>query len=136
MGVGLVGDCADPAVERIQDGVIESLRVEVDSLRGEVAALRRWLGRDSSNSSQPPSQDDPGARAKAKADKRSGQSAAGPKRSQGRQPGHRGSGLERVAVPNRAVAVEPAACGCCGAGLAEAPGRVWDSVQVRAPSAA
>lgn len=114
----------------VQDTVIESLRAEVDSLRVEVAALRRQLGRDSSNSSQPPSQDGPGARGKAKADKRSGRSQQGPKRSQGGQPGHRGSGLARVAVPDRVVALEPAACGCCGAGLVGAPGRVGASVQV------
>jgi transposase len=113
-----------------QAAVIESLQARVASLEAEVAALRRQLGRDSSNSSQPPSQDGPGARAKAKADKRSGRSGQGPKRSQGGQPGHRGSGLERVAVPDRTVAVEPGACGCCGAGLAGAPGRVGASVQV------
>ena len=33
----------------------------IESLRAEVAALRRQAGRDSSNSSQPPSQDGPAA---------------------------------------------------------------------------
>jgi len=42
----------------------------IESLRAEVAALRRQAGRDSSNSSQPPSTDGPGAKAKAKAGKR------------------------------------------------------------------
>src|SRR2546429_5738433 len=37
----------------------------IESLRAEVAALRRQAGRDSSNSSQPPSQDGPAAKAKA-----------------------------------------------------------------------
>src|SRR5487761_1332678 len=36
----------------------------IESLRSEVAALRRRVGRDSSNSSQPPSQDSPAAKAK------------------------------------------------------------------------
>ena len=113
-----------------QDQLIAALRAEVEALRGEVAALRRQVGRDSSNSSQPPGQDGPGARAKAKADKRSGGPADGPKRSQGGQKGHRGSGLARVAVPDRTVAVEPTACTCCGSGLAGAPGEVAASVQV------
>jgi hypothetical protein len=34
----------------------------IETLRTEVAALRRQAGRDSSNSSQPPSQDGPGGR--------------------------------------------------------------------------
>ena len=37
----------------------------IESLRAEVAALRRQAGRDSSNSSQPPGQDGPAAKAKA-----------------------------------------------------------------------
>ena len=36
----------------------------IESLRAEVAALRRQAGRDSSNSSQPPSRDGPAAGAK------------------------------------------------------------------------
>jgi transposase len=42
----------------------------IESLRAEVAALRRQAGRDSSNSSQPPSQDSPAAEAKKKAGQR------------------------------------------------------------------
>jgi transposase len=42
----------------------------IESLRIEVAALRRALGRDSSNSSQPPSQDGPASEARTKAGKR------------------------------------------------------------------
>ena len=88
--------------------MIESLQARVSSLEVEVVALRRQVGRDSSNSSQPPSQDDPGAKAKTKAGKRSDEQAGGPtsgsqapKRAQGGQKGHRGTGLERVAFPDR-----------------------------------
>ena len=45
--------------------------VLIEALRVELEALRRQLGRDSSNSSQPPSSDGPGAKAKAKAGRRS-----------------------------------------------------------------
>lgn len=113
--------------------MIESLQSRVASLEVEVVALRRQVGRDSANSSQPPSKDDPGATAKAKADKRAGeQSAAGqaPKRGQGGQKGHRGTGLQRVAVPDRTRTLEPPACGGCGGDLAGAPGRIASSVQV------
>jgi len=44
--------------------------VLIEALRVELEALRRQVGRDSSNSSQPPSTDGPGAKAKAKAGKR------------------------------------------------------------------
>ena len=112
----------------------------IEALRVEVAALRRQLGRDSSNSSQPPSKDGLGARAKARAEKRAQQQEAGrdgggdgsapKKRKQGGQRGHRGSGLARVADPGQRKPVEPTACGGCGAGLAGAPGEVGYSVQV------
>lgn len=113
-----------------QAGVIESLRARVAGLEAEVAALRRQVGRDSSNSSRPPSQDGLGAKAKARAGKRSGGTAGGPRRAQGGQKGHRGAGLARVANPDRTVRVEPASCRCCGADLGGAPGRVGGSVQV------
>ena len=127
----------------------------IESLQIEVAALRRQVGRDSSTSSQPPSQDGPAAKAKAKADKRAEQTVEqepqdaqpaqdgqqpeggrepaaerlGPKRAPGGQRGHRGTGLERVAVPDRTEPVEPPACGGCGGDLAGAPGRIASSVQ-------
>ena len=117
--------------------MIESLQARVSSLEVEVVALRRQVGRDSSNSSQPPSQDDPGAKAKTKAGKRSDEQAGeptsgsqAPKRAQGGQKGHRGTGLERVAFPDRTRTLEPPACGGCGAGLAGASGRIASSVQV------
>ena len=122
----------------------------IEALRVELEALRRQAGRDSSNSSLPPSTDGPAAKAKTKAARvpagqqapegqpaaSEGQSAAGepgrgrPRRKQGGQPGHRGSGLGPVATPDHREPVEPPCCAGCGAGLADAPGTVGTRVQV------
>ena len=99
----------------------------IGALRAEVAALRRQAGRDSSNSSQPPSQDGPAA--KAKAGRREARRAR-PGRPQGGQKGHPGASLAWTARPDETLAVEPGTCGGCGADLAGAPGRVASSVQV------
>jgi transposase len=121
--------------------------VLIEALRVELEALRRQLGRDSSTSSQPPSSDGPGARAKAKAGRRSagqqgeqspqrqpsagaGAAAGRARRKQGGQPGHRGSGLAPVATPDKREPVEPSCCRGCGGGLAGAPGTVASRVQV------
>ena len=118
--------------------------VLIDALRVELEALRRQVGRDSSNSSRPPSTDGPAA--KAKAGKRQagprpqpspdGQPCADepgrdrPKRKQGGQPGHRGSGLAPVTTPDRRQPVEPPCCAGCGENLTSAPGTVGARVQV------
>ena len=100
----------------------------IESLRAEVAALRRQAGRDSSNSSQPPSQDGPAAEAKAKARARSRR--ARPGRAQGGQKGHPGASLAWAARPDETLVIEPGTCGGCGADLAGADGRVASAVQV------
>jgi transposase len=129
---------AEQAAQLVEQAVL------IEALRVELEALRRQVGRDSSNSSQPPSTDGPGAKAKAKAGKRpageqprespDGQPAAGepgrPRRKQGGQPGHRGSGLAPVAAPDHREPVEPSGCGGCGGDLAGAPGTVGARVQV------
>ena len=96
----------------------------IESLRAEVAALRRQAGRDSSNSSQPPSQDGPAARRRRRPPGR--QRRARPGRPQGGQKGHPGASLAWTARPDETLAVEPGTCGGCGADLAGAagPGRV------------
>jgi transposase len=101
----------------------------IGALRAEVEALRRQAGRDSSNSSRPPSQDGPVAGAKKKAGQREARRAR-PGRAQGGQKGHPGASLARTARPDETLAVEPQACGGCGADLAGRPGRVASSVQV------
>jgi transposase len=119
--------------------------VLIEALRVELEELRRQAGRDSSNSSQPPSTDGPAAKARAKAARRpadqaqpspEGQPAAGepgrgrPQRKQGGQPGHRGSGLAPVATADHREPVEPPCCAGCGGDLAGAPGTVGRRVQV------
>jgi transposase len=101
----------------------------IETLRTEVAALRRQAGRDSSNSSQPPSQDSPAAEAKAKAARQAARRAR-PARPQGGQKGHPGASLAWAARPDETRVVEPGTCGGCGAGLAGAAGRVARAVQV------
>ena len=126
-------------IESLQTQVT-SLQAKVSSLETEVVSLRRQVRRDSSNSSQPPSQDGPGAKAERKApsgdsdgagqrDRQPGRGSA-PRRRQGGQKGHPGTGLERVAHPDRRELVEPGACCGCGAGLTDAPGGIAASVQV------
>lgn len=101
----------------------------IESLRAEVAALRRQAGRDSSNSSQPASQDGPAAEAKKKAGRREARRAR-PGRPQGGQKGHPGASLAWAARPDETRVVEPGACAGCGADLAGAGGRVASAVQV------
>jgi transposase len=100
----------------------------IEALRAEVAALRRQAGRDSSNSSQPPSQDGPAAEAKSRA--RAGRRGVRPGRAQGGQKGHPGAGLAWAARPDETLVIEPGTCAGCGAGLAGAGGRVASAVQV------
>src|SRR6266853_6993682 len=101
----------------------------IETLRAEVAALRRQAGRDSSNSSQPPSQDSPAAEAKKKASQREARRAR-PGRPQGGQKGHPGASLAWAARPDEIRVIEPGGCGGCGADLSGAAGRVASAVQV------
>lgn len=96
-----------------QNGV---LRLRVEELEGVVVALRAALGRDSSNSSRPPSSDSPFV--KKPAAKRSTRTRSGKK--PGKQPGAPGSTLELVEDPDDLVVHEPVACRGCGADLAGA----------------
>ena len=89
--------------------LIASLRAEIAALRAEVADLRRQLGRDSSNSSQPPSSD--GLRKKP----RIGGSLRGRSgKTSGGQTGHKGGTLRQVADPDSVVGHAACACGHCG----------------------
>jgi len=124
-----------PSYEQLAARVAELLAVVaeqaalIESLRAEVAALRRQASRNSSNSSLPPSQDGPAAGAEKKAARRDARRAR-PGRAQGGQKGHPGASLAWAARPDEILAAEPGACGGCGAGLAGAPGRIASRVQV------
>lgn len=66
-----------------RDQVIAELGRAVEELRAEAAGLRRRLGRNSRNSSMPPSADDVPGRQPPRRERRSG----GPGRKRGKQPG-------------------------------------------------
>jgi transposase len=86
----------------------EALRAENAALRAEVAELRRQLGKDSSNSSKPPSSD--GLKKKPRiAGSLRGKSG---KRSGG-QVGHKGDTLKRVETPDRIERHTASVCRCC-----------------------
>ena len=98
-----------------QAKAIEELTAANAWLVERVTALERIVGRNSGNSSMPPSSDDLPGRSKPqlKPVKASG-------RKRGKQPGAAGSSLPWVAVPDERVAHRPhGVCGC-GADLAEA----------------
>ena len=78
--------------------VVAEQAAVIETLQAEVAALRRQAGRDSSNSSQPPSQDGPAAKAEKKAGQREARRAR-PGR-QGGQNGHLGASLAWAARPD------------------------------------
>jgi hypothetical protein len=124
-----------PSYEELAARVEELLAVVavqaalIESLRAEIASLRRQAGRDSSTSSRPPSQDGPAAKAEKKAARREARRAR-PGRPQGGQKGHPGASLAWSASPDVTRVVEPGACGGCGAGLAGAAGQAASAVQV------
>jgi transposase len=88
----------------------------IAGLQVRVAELERRLGRDSSNSSKPPSSDGLGkpSRAERRADERA------ERRRPGKQPGAPGAHLAQVAEPDEIAEHAPDRCGGCGAELAEA----------------
>ena len=90
----------------LKERVLE-LSEEIARLRAENAELRRRLGMDSTNSSQPPSSD---------GYKKKPIRPAIPKERKtfGGQPGHRGRTLKRVSTPDHVQVHLPPSCACCG----------------------
>jgi transposase len=94
---------------------------EVAVLRAEIADLKSKVGRNSSNSSRPPSQDGLSEKQRRRAERKSSRESSG--RKQGAQPGHPGSGrglVDESEVDFLEVHYPPT-CGGCGHGLPEVP---------------
>jgi transposase len=87
------------------------------ALEARVVELERRLGKNSSNSSKPPSSD--GLGRPAWAERRVAERAAG-RRKPGKQPGAPGAYLAQVAKPDGVVEHVPQRCGGCGRDLAGA----------------
>jgi transposase len=103
------------ALVAAQAEVIARLEQRITVLEAENAELRRRLGVNSTNSSQPPSADSPFTKPSPKSLRRK------TGRKPGGQPGHPGSTLALVDAADEVVEHEPVACGGCGASLAGAP---------------
>jgi transposase len=99
-----------------RDAQLEAAQARLAVLAGQAEELRRRLGRDSATSSKPPSSDSPYHK---KPKDRSLRRRSG--RSPGKQPGSASSTLRQSGHPDERVECVPAACGCCGADLADAP---------------
>jgi transposase len=93
--------------------LIESQARMIETLTARVAELERQLGRNSRNSSQPPSADGPAAPVSRATRRRTG-------RSPGKQPGAGGSALFQISDPDEIVDHAPDACGGCGSDLVDA----------------
>ena len=94
---------------------IAALRAENAALKQEVADLRRRLGKDSSNSSKPPSSDGP-----AKKPRIAGSLRGTSGKKSGGQRGHKGDTLRPVANPDKIERHEATQCGHCQAALTAA----------------
>ncbi len=103
-------------------GEIDVLRIEVSRLTGltetqnrKIAELERKIGRNSSNSSLPPSSDLFARPAKPESPNRKARRAMG--RLPGKQPGDTGHHLAQVKNPDEVIVHRPEACDSCGAAL-------------------
>ncbi len=100
-------------VER--DRVIADLTVRSEQLAARVTELEARLGKNSQNSSRPPSSDNPFV----KPPPRSLRGKSG--RKPGKQGGGLGARLEPRPHPDQIVVHTPVACGSCGSDLVDAP---------------
>lgn len=93
--------------------IVEAQQRRIEALEARIASLEAQLGKDSTNSSKPPSSDGPGERA----GRDSGESS---QRHQGAQPGHEGHHREDVDASevDEVEDVKPDECRRCGHELA------------------
>lgn len=106
-----------------QAALIVSLTSQVEVLAGQVAELTAKAGRNSQNSSMPPSSD----RFAKPARPVRGRTGRKP----GKQPGAPGAGLEFTASPDEIIDHVPASCAGCGSDLADAEPVGMNARQVR-----
>jgi len=107
-----------PDVRALVEGLVqqlEALRAENAALKQEIAELRRRLGKDSSNSSKPPSSDGP-----AKKPRIAGSLRGVSGKKSGGQPGHKGDTLRPVANPDKIERHQATQCMHCQAALTAA----------------
>ena len=114
-----------------RDAVIAAKDAEVGELADRVRQLERRVGRDSSNSSKPPSSDSPYTRERKKPRDRSLRERTD--RKPGKQPGASGATLEQVADPDEMLACPPLCCRGCSADLSDAPVEAVNARQVFDP---
>ena len=101
--------------------LVEELQNHIATLEARIVEMERRQGRNSNNSSLPPSRDDSQARQQRanRAARRKAQREA--RRKPGKQPGDPGSNLAQVTDPDEVVDHVPRHCGECGSSLADAP---------------
>ena len=97
----------------VRDARIDALLVQVGELTAQVQALVLKLGKDSANSSRPPSSDGPQRRP------RGGSSRKVSGRKPGKQPGDPGTALRLVEDPDERIPIPAPATCRCGTSLAE-----------------
>jgi transposase len=96
--------------------VVEHLCVQIAELTARVKALEDRLATTSRNRSTPPSSDGVAKQTRSLRQP-STQQAGG-------QPGHEGTTLTQVAVPDQLLTHAPAQCGACGASLYDVAGQL------------
>jgi transposase len=123
-----------PSYEELA-ALVVGLTSELERAQARIAELEARLGRDSTNSSIPPSADSIAAKAKRRADRSSRERSKD--RKPGGQPGHQGSGLAPTVTPDRTETLPPPnACSGCGGDLSGAAdagvswAQVWDILPV------
>jgi transposase len=111
--------------------LVAGLSAQLERAHARIAELEARLGRDSRNSSIPPSADSIEAKAKRRADRSSRERSKD--RKPGGQPGRKGSGLAPTVTPDRTETLPaPSDCSGCGADLADGVdvgmswAQVWD----------
>ena len=131
------------AREAAKDAVIAVLQARSEAQDAKIGALDQLVseliaktGRDSQNSSKPPSSDGPGTRADRRREERErrktkpAQRPAPGKKKRGGQDGHRGNGLAFSRTPDAKVVLEPGECRGCGGDLASGAPAAAEALQV------